>query len=81
MKRIYVLQGRWVVMGDVSLLEKNVVLTNAAVIRTWGTTKGLGEIALEGPTAKTILDPCGTITIPHAAVLFALDCTYEKRAK
>ena len=34
-------------------------LFNASVIRSWGTTKGLGEIAQGGPTSTTKLDPCG----------------------
>lgn len=79
MKRIYVLQNRWVLIGDVHLNEREVRLTDASVIRVWGTTKGLGEIALKGPTEKTQLDPCGTTTIPHNAVLFSIDCTYEQR--
>lgn len=79
MKRIYVLQNRWVLIGDVALIEREVRLTNASVIRVWGTTKGLGEIALNGPTKDTQLDHCGTVTIPHNAVLFSIDCTYEQR--
>lgn len=52
----------------------SVRLTNASVIRLWGTTHGLGEIALCGPTPKTILDPCGTVTLPLTAVIAILDC-------
>lgn len=39
-------------------------LGKSAVIRRWGTTKGLGELAKGGPTVETILDeepPDGTI--------------------
>jgi hypothetical protein len=54
---IVVLQRGWVVVGN---LQKNGVeysLTKGAVIRSWGTTKGLGEIAENGPTVSTQLDP------------------------
>lgn len=69
-KRIVVLQRGWVVIGDQSLAENgDYILTNASVIRGWGTTKGLGELA-SGPTSKTVLDPAGTITYhPLTAVL------------
>jgi hypothetical protein len=72
---IYVLQARWVFIGDlVKEHPKHDQLTNTSVIRVWGTTKGLGEIALNGPTKKTELDPCGDTDIPHAAVLFRIKC-------
>lgn len=51
-------------------------LHDASVIREWGTTAGLGEIALHGPTTKTVLDYCGTPTVPKGKVLFRLPCTY-----
>ncbi len=28
-----------------------------AVVRFWGTTRGRGELAIDGPTEKTIVDP------------------------
>lgn len=81
MKRIYILQNRWVLIGDITYSEDGfTVITDASVIRVWGTTLGLGQIALDGPTPATKLDPCGTVTIPHGAILFTIDCTYGKCA-
>ena len=45
-----------------------IVLDKCATIRRWGTTKGLGQLALSGPTRETVLDqePDGTeVNIIH----------------
>jgi hypothetical protein len=44
------------------------VLGLTAVVRYWGTTRGRGQLALEGPTEKTIVDvepPGGSINWLH----------------
>lgn len=48
-----------VVVGDLVLTGDIGKLSNASVIRRWGTTKGLGQLALEGKQSGTVLDPCG----------------------
>lgn len=75
---IFVVESGWVFMGKCALDSEgdNHDLQECSVIRVWGTTKGLGEIALGGPTPKTILDPCGTAIIPKSKVLAILPCTY-----
>lgn len=55
LQRGWALIGRWSQEGDMCNLE------NAHVIRLWGTTKGLGELALEGKTSKTTLDKAGSV--------------------
>lgn len=78
-KRIVVLQRGWVVVGDYSELGASVTITNAFVIRKWGTTQGLGEIAANGPIPdKTILDPVGVIRAHILSVLFTIDCDAQK---
>ena len=77
--KIVVLQRGWVLVGrwsrDEDLEEER--LTTASVIRRWGTSKGLGEIAENGPTGSTVLDPCPDATFHPLTVVFKLDCTEE----
>jgi hypothetical protein len=54
--RICVLHRGWVLIGDYSRKENYCTLKNPYVIRRWGTCKGLGELAIEGPKENTILD-------------------------
>ena len=76
-KRIVVLLGSWVFIGEYHPAQDTVpaYLINASCIRSWGTTAGLGEIALSGPTETTKMDPCGTVILEPNAVLFSLRCT------
>ena len=48
-----------IVVGDLTVTDGTGTLKNASVIRRWGTTKGLGQLALEGAQQNTVLDPCG----------------------
>ena len=77
-KQILVLQRGWVIIGDVTQDGDYLTVTNCAVIRVWGTEKGLGEIALNGPTSKTKLDPCGDNTIHVLTTVMAMDANEEK---
>jgi len=54
--KIVVLQRGWCLIGRFSQDGTRCFLKNAQVIRRWGTTKGLGELALEGKKKETILD-------------------------
>lgn len=74
MKEIVVVQAGWVLIGDVAESAKFVEVSNASVIRVWGTERGLGQIALTGPTKDTILDPCGEVSVPVHAVLLRIKC-------
>lgn len=79
--KIVVLHRGWVVVGDYSVEGEEVVISNASVIRKWGTTKGLGELALNGKLKDTILDDCGTVRANKLAVVMALDCQQDKWSK
>lgn len=57
--KIVVLQRGWVLIGRFEKDGTNCKLHDASVIRNWGTTKGLGELAISGKTKDTKLDKCG----------------------
>lgn len=72
-------------VGELEVLRDEVstevVLTNASVIRRWGTVDGLGELAEKGPlpagapNGPTVLDPCpGCVRIPITSVVHMMEC-------
>lgn len=72
--RIVVLQRGWVVVGFLTTKNESgeCVLEHSAVIRVWGTSKGLGELC-PAPLAKTVLDKCGTVRFHYEAAVLMLD--------
>lgn len=72
--RIVILQRGWVMVGRYTENSDRVTLTDAHVIRYWGTTKGLGQLAAEGPTSKTILDPAGRVEAHILTTVAVMDC-------
>lgn len=71
--KIVVLQRGWVVVGEYSQTATEAKLENAATIRVWGTTKGLGELAADGPTSSTKLDKAGTVTFERLTTVLVID--------
>ncbi len=78
MIRIVVLNKGFVSVGVYSKISDEVVLTNAAVVRYWGTTGGLGQLAAEGPQSQTKLDKTPTERIPWHAVVKTIECDDAK---
>ena len=74
--RIVIVQAGWVFVGEYEYNEKldTVFLSSASCIRVWGTTAGLGELALKGKTSKTVLDFMGEVQIPSNSVICTLKC-------
>ena len=73
--KIVVLQRGWVMVGTLERDGSECKLHNASVIRQWGTTKGLGEIAANGPTTSTKLDKCGgLVEFDWITVVAAISC-------
>jgi len=77
---ILVLQRGWVAVGKIDQKGSQVTLTDASIVRKWGTTKGLGQIANGGPTKSTVLDPVGTISVHELAIVMRMNCNQEKWA-
>lgn len=76
-KQIVIAQRGWVFIGNVEKKESNFVIKDASVVRVWGTTKGLGEIAKSGPIKdKTILDSCPDVTIHELSIIARIDCEF-----
>ena len=71
--KIVVLDRGFVYVGDVSWSGDNCIIRNGANIRRWGTTQGLGELAIRGPQTNTALDPVMTVCAPRRAVIHTLD--------
>ena len=76
--RIVILQRGWVMVGRFSQDGQNCILENAHVIRVWGTTTGLGQIAIEGPTKSTVLDKCPPVRFHELTVIATIDCVEAK---
>ena len=75
MKVILILQRGWVVVGDIDRDDPECVrLAGASVIRRWGTSKGIGQLALEGPRSGTVLDPCGVVEAHPLAIVMRIMC-------
>ena len=78
--RIVILQRGWVAVGKFTQDGEQCRLENASIIRRWGTNKGLGQIAADGPTSNTVLDKCPTLRFHALTVIATLDCEASKWA-
>lgn len=76
--KIVVLQRGWVMIGRYSIDGDIVTLENAYVIRQWGTTKGLGELALDGKQSSTKLDKAGHVEFHILTVVATVNCDDSK---
>ncbi len=76
--RIAVLQRGWVYIGRVFQQGDDYVLTNGACIRRWGTSKGLGELAANGPTANTELEPVPQVEFHEAGKVLLMAAEESK---
>lgn len=77
-KQIIVLQRGWVVVGDVAKNADEVTVSNCSIVRIWGTSNGLGEIAENGATSKTKLDKCPDIVVHPLSVVLYMNVNMDK---
>lgn len=61
-----------------SVEKEELTINNCSVIRVWGTSKGLGEIAHNGPTDKTRLDSCPPVIVHPLTVVMRMNVNQEK---
>lgn len=83
-QKIVALQSGFVFVGYVEPHPNNhelVRIREAYNIRVWGTTNGLGQLALEGTQSETVLDFCGVVSPHKHAVLFYIDCVTPVKPK
>lgn len=67
---IAVVASGWVFVGThTDSTPDGYALKDAAVIRRWGTTRGLGELALKGVQKETVLDPVGLVEIERTSLI------------
>jgi hypothetical protein len=58
------------------------IVDDCTVVRIWGTTKGLGELAAKGPLSATVLDPEGDgVLLNKRCVYRSIPCTGKAWAK
>lgn len=72
--RVVILQRGWCMVGRFSQDGERCFLRGASVVRRWGTTKGLGELAANGPLPNTVLDPCGEVQFHELTTVATIRC-------
>jgi hypothetical protein len=76
--QIVVLDRGFVYVGRVKEESGWIVIRGAKNVRYWGTKAGLGELALKGPQANTILDAVGTVRAKERALISLIDTEESK---
>ena len=66
----------WV--GAVTTGERWCEIKGASAVRVWGTTRGLGQLAAEGPLSGTKLDPVNLVRVNMRAVIAVIPCKAGK---
>jgi hypothetical protein len=80
--KIVILQRGWVMVGKFERNGSECKLHNSSTIRTWGTTKGLGELAESGPLSATKLDKNnGLVEFDYLTVIATISCREDKWKK
>ena len=75
--KILVLQRGWVVVGKITREGSQVVFTGGHVVRRWGTTEGIGQLARLGPQDNTVLDRLDIGQCHELAIVAEIDCEVQ----
>lgn len=78
--QIVVLQRGWIAVGRFTQKKEQCHLTSAYIIRSWGTDKGLGQLASEGKQTNTKLDKCADLHFHELTIVFSMDVDESKWA-
>lgn len=78
MIRIVILERGFVSVGKYAEGTDWCSLEDAFIVRRWGTSAGLGELAKEGPTDRTILDRTPTQRFPVRCIINTIECDEKK---
>jgi len=77
--KIVILQRGWNMVGKFERNGSDCKLHNASVIRRWGTSRGLGELAENGPLPETKLDKTfGVVEFDYLTVVAMIACRGDK---
>jgi hypothetical protein len=79
--RIVILHRGWVLVGIYNRKGEYSTLKKCHVIRRWGTNSGLGQLAIEGPLANTILDKEPDNEFHFSQIIRTIGCDYDKWQK
>lgn len=75
--KIAVLQRGWVVIGRYTEKGDYCFLSDAYVIRKWGTSEGLGELALKGKQKETVLEKTGIVKFHKLTSVALIDAPHK----
>jgi hypothetical protein len=59
------------------LLGDCLIIRTAHNVRRWGTTKNIGQLAVEGKQSETVLDYTGAVTAPIQRVIHTIEITKQ----
>lgn len=76
--RIVILQRGWIVIGNYYQKDSKCWIENGYVIRQWGTSEGLGQLAIEGKQENTVLDKIPKTEFHELTIVASMVCDKEK---
>ncbi len=79
--KICVLDRGWVLVGRLEKDGDEYLLLDAHVIRRWGTSDGLGELAMKGPLPETRLEKTPLVRFNKRSLILTINCDEEKWKK
>lgn len=73
--QIAVVNNGFVYVGEVLKDGDYYIILKCKNVRLFGTTKGLGQLAFEGPQKETTLDDCPTVMVPENQLCHMIECS------